>query len=70
MTRRFDFDSYKIVFNGHHFQGDGHLLGLPRTPKDVYGGELIVSSRPTSPILYLAAQLNKAESWYFNQWHH
>lgn len=46
MTRRFDFSSYKIIFNDHHFQGDGYLLGLPRTPNEVYGGELVVSSRP------------------------
>ena len=46
MTRKFDFDSYKIVFNDHHFQGDGHLLGLPHQRKEMYGGRVMVCSRP------------------------
>ena len=50
MTRRFDFDDYKIVFNGHHFRGDGHLIGLPRypesKPKDKLRGRVMVASRP------------------------
>ena len=46
MTRRFNFDSYKIVFNDHPFQGDGHLLGLPRYSEDMLGGRVMVASRP------------------------
>ena len=47
MTRRFDFDDYKIVFNGHPFKGPGYLLGLPFRPdKDMYGGRVLVCSKP------------------------
>ena len=46
MTRKFEFNDYRIVFNGHHFQGEGHLIGLPRSPQDMYGGRVMVASRP------------------------
>lgn len=46
MTTRFDFNSYKIVFNDHQFQGEGYLIALPPSPNDMFGGEVIVCSRP------------------------
>lgn len=47
MTRRFEFDNYKIVFNKFHFKGAGYLLGLPYRPDvDMHGGRVSVCSRP------------------------
>jgi len=43
---KYSFYTYKIVFNDHLFKGDGYLLPLPRKADDMYGGRVMVCSRP------------------------
>lgn len=46
MTRRFDFDSYKITFNDFQFRGDGHLIGIPQSSDEMYEGRVMLAVRP------------------------